>query len=135
MKFKFSALKLIALGVLAGAIMLGSCTNDQLPEPTPVEGCQDSIPTYEGSVKAIIDNSCAYAGCHFDNSAPGIYSSYNGLLGILENNLFRSRVIINKDDPQNGMPPDYAPDGRPKDLTPEELDIITCWLDNGFPER
>ena len=131
----FSFLKLFALGVLAGTIMLGSCTNDQLPEPAPIEGCQDSIPTYEGSVKAIIDNSCAYAGCHFDGSAPGIYSSYDGLIGILESGDFRSRVIVNKDDPNNGMPPNYAPEGRPKDLTAEELDLINCWLDNDFPER
>jgi hypothetical protein len=32
------------------------------------------------------------------------------------------------------MPPDYAPEGRPRDLTQEQLDLIECWLDSGYPE-
>lgn len=112
-----------------------ACTSDQLPEPTPVDGCEISMPTYDNDIKAIIDNSCAYSGCHLDGSAPGIYIDYAGLLPVLESGFFRSRVIFDRDDPNTGMPPNYAPQDRPQDLTQEQLDLITCWLDSGYPEN
>lgn len=127
---------ILCLAVVTGIMMIFSpaCTNDQLPEPTEPMGCLDSIPTYDGSIKAIIDNSCAYAGCHL-GGAPGIYDTYAGLEAALSGGLFRERVILERDDPGVGMPPNYAPEGRPEDLTAEELELITCWLDNGFPEN
>jgi hypothetical protein len=129
--FKFLFFNLVFLVLLC----CSACTNDQLPEPAPVEGCETIMPTYDDDIKPIIDNSCAYSGCHLDGSAPGIYIDYEGLLPILESGFFRSRVIFDKDDPNIGMPPNYAPNDRPQDLTQEELDLITCWLDNGFPEN
>jgi len=63
-----------------------------------------------------------------------LYNSYEGLLSDLESGLIRERVIARKDDPNVGMPPNYAPEGRAEDLTPEQLMIITCWLDAGHPE-
>jgi hypothetical protein len=33
------------------------------------------------------------------------------------------------------MPPDYAPEGRAKDLTDDELITITCWLEAGHPKE
>jgi hypothetical protein len=32
------------------------------------------------------------------------------------------------------MPPNNAPDGRPEDLTEEQIQMVECWLDGGFPE-
>jgi hypothetical protein len=112
----------------------GACTQDQLPEPTIADTCLDSIPTYLGQIESIIQTSCAYAGCHLDGTAPGVYTSYEGLLPNIESGAFRERVINLKDDPNIGMPPDYAPEGRPKDLSQEELDLIQCWLDSGHPK-
>jgi hypothetical protein len=111
-----------------------ACTTDQLPGPTSAENCLDSVPTYEGRIQSIIETNCAYAGCHLDGSAPGLYTSYEGLLPNIESGSFRQRVIVEREDPNRGMPPNYAPEGRPKDLTPEELELIECWLDSGYPE-
>lgn len=119
-------------GLLLSILVLATCTSDQLPEPEMAD-CTTVDPTYTTDVKTIIDASCAYSGCHLDSS-PGRFDSYSGLLPYLEDNTFRQRVLIERGDPSAGMPPDYAPDTRPRDLSEEQLMTIECWLDAGFPE-
>jgi hypothetical protein len=114
-------------------LIISSCTSDVLPEPA-VLACDGETPTYENTVREIIERTCAYSGCHL-GGAPGVYDSYEGLLSDLESGLFRQRVIDVRDDPSAGMPPNYAPEDRAEDLTDEELMIISCWLDAGFPEE
>ena len=113
-------------------LLLGSCTSDSLPAPTAAV-CDGDPPTYDAEVVEIIERTCSYSGCHL-GGAPGLYDSYEGLRSDLESGLFRQRVVAQKDNPTIGMPPNYAPDDRAQDLTAEELMIITCWLDAGFPE-
>lgn len=110
-----------------------ACTSDALAEPVMLP-CDDLTPTYEADVREIIERTCAYSGCHL-GGAPGLYDDYDGLLSGLESGIFRQRVITAKDNPTLGMPPNYAPDGRAEDLTADELMIITCWLDAGYPEQ
>ena len=114
-------------------LLFSQCTADQLPELQPLEGCDDPMITYEPDIIGIIENSCAYSGCHLD-SAPGTYDSYDGLLTVLNNGSFMERVITLKDDSNLGMPPDYAPTDRSKNLTSEELQLIQCWLEAGYPQ-
>lgn len=123
---------LLAMSLL---ILPMACTSDELPEPILAQTCTDSVPTYEGRIKSIIETNCAYAGCHLDGSAPGVYTFYGGVLPNIQSGSFRQRVVVEREDPNRGMPPDYAPDGQPKDLTIEELDLIECWLDSGHPEQ
>lgn len=111
-----------------------SCSSDKLPEPMVAATCTDTIPAYDPQVRQIIEETCAYSGCHLDGTAPGVYDSYAGLLPNIESGAFRTRVLQLRDDPNQGMPPDYAPEGRPRDLTQEQLDLIECWLDSGHPE-
>ncbi|MEM1216417.1 MAG: hypothetical protein AAGJ82_12070 [Bacteroidota bacterium] len=118
---------------VAMLLFAASCTNDQLPEPMLAD-CGEGVPTYEVEVRPIIEATCAYSGCHL-GSAPGIYDSYEGLLPSLEDNSFRERVISQRANPTVGMPPNYAPEGRAEDLTEEELNIIECWLEAGYPEE
>ncbi len=118
-------------------VSLLACTNDVLPPPETPEFCVDTSPSYDTNVKAIIDESCAYSGCHdgAGGTGPGNYKSYNGLLSILDNGSFRSRVLDQKNDPVQGMPPnnDVYPESQKDDLTEEELQIIECWLNEGYP--
>jgi len=111
--------------------IIHACTYDNLDEP---EFCDTISATYDLNVKAIIDASCAYVSCHLDNAAIGDFTTYSGMLSRLDNGLIEARVIIQKDDPAMGMPPDYAANG-PIDLTQEQLDIISCWLEAGHPEN
>ncbi len=120
------------LFLLLLALNFTTCTADQLPEPEPSD-CTGSAPTYEADIRVIIETSCAYSGCHLGD-APGLYNSYAGLLPAVEEGIFRERVINLRADPTNGMPPNYAPDDRPQELTETELMLIDCWLQGGFPE-
>ncbi|MEL6969069.1 MAG: hypothetical protein AAFZ63_16570 [Bacteroidota bacterium] len=124
--------RFIAISFVCTILLLGACTSDQLPEITAAD-CSNVEATYGVDIKPIIDGSCAYSGCHLDSS-PGRFDDYAGLLPYLEDNTFRQRVIIEQADPTTGMPPNYAPEDRPRDLSLEELILIECWLDAGFPE-
>lgn len=92
--------------------------------------------TYSEEVKAIIDNSCAYSGCHSGSTASAWvpasskdYTSYEGMHDNLSNGKFATRTLELKN-----MPPaaNYIPEGRPTALTEAELNIIQCWMENGY---
>ena len=121
--------------ILAGIVscLLAACTSDELPEPMELP-CDGEVFTYEADIRPIVERSCAYSGCHL-GGAPGVYNDYAGLLSDLESGRFRERVIQQRENPTVGMPPEYAPENRPKDLTPQELQMINCWLEAGFPQE
>ena len=125
--FLTAALSFLAL------LLAVACTSDELPQPMET-ACDTEVLTYETDIRPIIEQTCAYSGCHL-GGAPGVYNSYEGLLSDLNSGLFRTRVVQQMDNPNVGMPPDYAPDGRPKDLTERQLRMITCWLEAGHPRE
>lgn len=127
-------LRALALGLTFLYFCLPACTNDQLPEPMMLAACDTLQTSYETNVKDIIDRTCAYSGCHIDASI-GNYLTYEGMLGRLQTGSIRNRVISLRDDPTVGMPPDYVPGDRPRELSQEELEIIQCWLDAGYPKE
>ncbi len=93
--------------------------------------------TYDGLVKTIINESCAYSGCHDGTNGigPGDYTTFSGLNPFLIDGSFEERVITQKDDEVLGMPPDVYQETQKADLTQEELDIIQCWINEGYPEN
>ncbi len=117
-----------------------ACTNVELPpSQTPTYCDTISITTYEAGVKTIIDNSCAYAGCHdgAGGIGPGNYTDFNGIAPYLTSGSVLERVVNQRNDPALGMPPNSSiyPESQQDDLTEEEFEIIQCWLLQGFPER
>lgn len=122
-----------AFSVLTATIAFSACTEDELPEPSESD-CPGPVPTYDQEIRPIIEATCAYSGCHL-GGAPGLYNNYAGMLPNLESGIFEERTIDLRADPSVGMPPDYAPADRPRDLTPEELQLIECWLAAGYPEN
>ncbi len=111
------------------------CTADKLPPPTVSDDCDTLGATYEEQVQDIINSSCAYAGCHVADF-PGNFTTYDDILATgVTGGEFRRRVVLEREDPNVGMPPDYAPPGRPKDLTPEQLEIMECWISGGYPRN
>lgn len=112
-----------------GLLFFGSsCTADELPRPE-VTSCDGIQTSYELNIKQIIDETCAYSGCHPE------YSDYDGLLPVLQDGSFRSRVITLRADANIGMPPNNAPENRPKDLSAEQLNLIECWLTDDYPQN
>lgn len=117
------------------ALMIGflaySCGDDE----EPIDPCDSVTATYNGDVKAIINNSCAYFGCH-DGSNGNIpeeardLTTYAGLVASTTNGKFKTRVI----DVKNMPNPDITPDDKPQELTAAELQIMQCWHDAAYPE-
>ncbi len=102
-----------------------SCTKDKL---IVVENtCPEEV-AYSIQVKEIIDETCAYSGCHDGGgNAPGDFTSYRRFESFLTNNLFESRTLNQRD-----MPPNYST--GPKSLTQEQIDMLVCWMDNNYKD-
>lgn len=109
-------------------LLCSACTFDELIRPKE-DSCNGVQASYELNIRQIIEETCAYAGCHPE------YSDYEGLLPVLRDGSFQSRVITLRADETLGMPPNYAPKGRPSDLSPEQLDLIRCWISSDYPEN
>jgi hypothetical protein len=103
-----------------------SCSRTEIPFGS-TENCDPEL-NYTDNIAEIINSSCAYSGCHL-NSAPGIYTSYEGLKGSIDNGEFFTRVLSIRD-----MPPSYAPDDKPQELSAEEIELINCWAENDYPK-
>lgn len=124
---------LLLIGLMSSVT---SCLYDQLEEPAPPpltfqEWCDSLQPTFSVHVRPIIEQSCAYnATCHPN------YVNYNTIVNKINSGSFVSRVFTQASNPSLGMPPDQSvyPESIKDDLTEEELNIIQCWLDEGFPE-
>lgn len=129
MKLNLSNLALMRyLGIMAVAIFIFSaCTNDQADEPNAVE-CNLSDVSFKTDVMPIIERSCSYqSSCHAAGASNGDFISYETLQEDLDNGKFANRVLVGKD-----MPPQYAPEDRPKSLDASEIVIIQCWADGGY---
>ena len=113
------------------SLFVSSCSQDSLPAPEPPiepEFCDTLQATYDADVKLIIDNSCAYSGCHASSAVIGDFTTYANLKEDLDNGKFTNRALELKD-----MPPTYAT--GPKELSAEELEILQCWMDDAYPEN
>ena len=130
---------LLIIGITTFAFIFfipGSCTSDQLSEMPPLEFCDTLQVSYNLQVKDIIDTNCAFSGCHVaGSSAPGNYATYASMTPFLTDLEFKRFVIELRNDPDLGMPPDWPTNPGPNDLTDEEFDIISCWVESGYPEN
>lgn len=114
------------MGLIAiSSILILSCNKDKLPENALV--CETDI-TYDDT-RTLINNTCAYSGCHDGISNPDNFKSYESIEKFFDNGRFAERVFSNRD-----MPPDYAILG-PTMLTQEELELLMCWEQNDFAKN
>jgi len=109
-----------------------SCKKDS------VDPCDDLNATYSGAVKSIIDNTCAYSGCHdgtgvntFIPTSAADYTTYSGMEASLNSGAFNTRALVSQDMP----PAAFVPAGSPTELTAAQLEILNCWMDAGYPEN
>lgn len=112
-----------------------SCTSDKTPVIDLTNECLDVDASYTLNIKPIIDRGCALGGCHVTGGdGPGVYTTYENIIPFIEDGSFKRTTLDQKDDPLIGMPPKWSNNGAPKELTEIELELITCWLENGYPE-
>jgi len=108
-----------------------SCGDDDELDP-----CDSFDATYNGDVKAIIDASCAYSGCHsggadastFIPAGSNDFTTYAALKPGLDAGGFNARALVAKDMP----PAAFVPAGFPTELTAEELEnaLFLFWAQN-----
>ena len=117
---KYKALIVLAFPLTLGLI-INSCTKDMGVAPKPVvavPGFCDTI-TYTEDIKPIIDVQCV--DCHTKLSTSGYpLDSYELLVAKAKEGKIQLRVIDQKNMPQAGP------------LPQNELDLISCWLNNGY---
>ncbi len=106
-------------------VLFSSCTKDKLPEPQVNSACDTLMPVYIGTIKPIIDSKCAIPGCHSAGSSAGDFTTYESMLPRLDNGRFKKRTLDQRDMPPQGSEP----------LTEEELLLIECWINAGFPKQ
>ncbi len=121
---KIRIIQILFLAV--GLFCYASCGED--------DPCDSHVATYDGDVKAIVNSSCSFSGCHSGAATGSAYignadaidfTSYAGMKAAVEDGRFNARVLADGAD----MPPD------PLTLTPAQIEILTCWKDAGFPEN
>lgn len=135
---KKNSIILFFVFLVLASVNIISCTSDKLVEPTVGEECDNFNATYNGDIKAIVDATCAIAGCHVGGTGvPGNFQTFQGLADFANDgpNGLRDRVIVLVDDPNSGMPPDWDTNPGPKDLTDEQFEIFRCWVNAGYPEN
>jgi len=129
MKVKLSKVTMLRLaGILClASIVFTACTNDETDPADQVE-CDIPDVSFNTDVNPIIERSCAYvATCHGSGSSLGDFTTFETLQEDLDNGKFAERALSKRD-----MPPQYAPEDRPKMLENAEIAIIQCWADGGY---
>ena len=123
---KVNSMRYISFVVLLSTVFF-ACTNDSADEPNATE-CSLTDVSFRTDVMPIIERSCSYrSSCHGSGASNGDFTSYETLQEDLDNGKFANRALEKKD-----MPPQYAPEDRPRSLEDAELNIIQCWADGGF---
>ena len=102
-----------------------------------VDQCDVIDATFNGDVIEVLSVTCSYDACHGSAStfSQMDYNVYSNLKPFLESGAFEARVLQGGDADNPKMPPAYAPEGKPKELTAQQLQILTCWKEAGYPEN
>lgn len=112
--------------MLLFAVSYYSCVKDKakLPPPKVVPSVCDSISIkYAADVEPIMHTNCAISSsCHGGSTVNGNFFTYDGLKPSAANGKVRERVIEKKDMPPGGLPDSL-------------IQIIDCWLKDGYPNN
>jgi len=85
--------------------------------------CNGDSPTYDNGISAIINAECNGTTCHATGASQAEFTSYAGMALSLSNGNFEKKVLIDQTMPRNDF------------LTQDQIDLIQCWVDNGYPEN
>jgi hypothetical protein len=115
-------IKLLACAIGLSVIVFQSCEYNELPEPPPVtDDCPVPI-SFENAVRPIINESCAIPNCHNgDNGADKNWT-------ILSNFQAKKANVKDRINRPPGTPGHMPAEGS---ITPAQIEIISCWVDQG----
>ncbi|MBK7409296.1 MAG: hypothetical protein IPL49_07190 [Saprospirales bacterium] len=114
--------RLIALTVFSLLFLtIHSCKVDNVP---PVNCDNVSDLTYNGAIGPIIKSSCAISGCHNSKASHGSLETYSQISPYLKDGTIQYYVVDLR----------YMPPSSHK-LSSNDLQLIQCWLEAGYPEN
>jgi len=111
-------------------LAIGSISSCYKDKTTAVNAAEcPTIISYSMDIVPIIHSSCMTnlgpgSGCHDD-----WITSYNNIKAYCDSKTLQTQVLINHTMPQ--MPNDFGIDS----LTAEELQLMDCWIQQGYPEN
>lgn len=126
MKNRASASFILALAGLL--LSLDACYYDKESELYLQPACDTTTVTWSGMVKPIVDEHCAYVGCHGGGTASGNHdlTSYAGVLDIA-----KSGALIGSIEHQSN----YTAMPYQKEPLPDCLiQQIRIWVEKGAPQ-
>lgn len=104
--------------VISFGVLLASCTQDEVTEAAASD-CNENF-TYDNDIQPIIMNNCATSGCHDGTKSP-LLTNFNSVEAAKSQ--VKSRAIDLKTMPPSGP------------LTDAEIRRISCWIEQGAPEK
>ena len=121
------------LNYLLFALVFGlfatACNSDDEAEPETPATCETTGLTYTNDIAAIINGSCAVAGCHNTGTTStfpmGTFAETSVAVGF-------GRIIGSINHEMDFLPMPY-PEGAEK-LEQCTIDKITAWINDGAPE-
>jgi len=103
-------------------IAVSSCKKGGGSKLTPE--CDGSHPTYNSQIKVIIEGNCNASGCHNAGSSRGDFTTYTGLSGVIASGAFKREVLTDQTMPKGSA-----------NLSQKNLNLIQCWVNDGYPEN
>ncbi len=111
---------LLVLGLFLSAVVLNSCTQDEVQEEeqTTIENCSKDF-TYDADIANIISTNCS--GCHQSGGTPPFLTTFSEVQTSLER--VEARALTLKTMPPSGP------------LSEGDREKIDCWIKQGNPEN
>lgn len=112
-----------------GLVLLTGCYKDKAaPAPEFVLECNEVI-SYSDDIRLIIENSCKTqlgpgTGCH-----DAWIDDYSQIAGEIKKENWQTEIWVDHTMPQ--IPNDFGIDS----LTSEEIEIMKCWINQGYPQN
>ncbi len=104
-------------------ITLASCAWDNEEDLYGKIDCPPGGVSFSKTIQPLINTNCAVSGCHVGGQQFPPLQTYDQIYEV------RNRVKAQTSD--GVMPPESSGNS----LTPNEIDLIACWVDAGAPEN
>jgi hypothetical protein len=104
-------------------IFLAACTYDNAEDLYGKTSCPPEGVSFEIDILPITSSNCAIPGCHITGQQLPTLQTYEQI----SVNAAKVREMTS-----GGIMP---PSTSGKSITPEEIDLITCWVESGTPDN
>lgn len=116
-------LTLIICAAILSTLLLAACKTDSPMMPEVVD-CNTLDNIYNGEVSSILNSNCATCHASTSSGSPFVIETYAEYLPYLESGEFEIEVLND-----GARMADWG------NLTEEEIQILQCWYDAGYPEN